>query len=246
MQTENKFSWEQFAALPIIGILRGLSEKHILQIAEVYCKVGFSSLEVTMNTVGVTRIITQLRKTFPSLNVGAGTVCDMEDLKKARGAGATFIVTPNLDINVINACCQEEVAIFPGAYTPTEVVQAWQSGASAVKLFPASQLGPAYIKDLLAPLSNIPLVPTGGVSRENIKAYFKAGVTGVGMGNSLFPKSVIERSDFQQLAQHLLSIKNEITDFSPLSKTLAPRQATLTRRDKIVLSPDNIRQFHKS
>lgn len=210
MQAKANFSWKRFETLPVIGILRGLTGKQILQTAEVYQKVGFSTLEVTMNTQGAAEIISQLSTSFPNLNIGAGTVCDMEDLDTAKNAGASFIVTPILDIELIKACRDSGLPVFPGAYTPTEVFQAWRAGASAVKVFPASQLGPRFIKDLLAPLNKIRLVPTGGVSKSNIKAYFEAGVTGVGMGSSLFPRSMVEGENLKKLEDHLRSVKDEV------------------------------------
>jgi len=199
--------------LPIVGILRGLSAKTILYIAEVYVKTGYSTLEVTMNTEGAPAIITALRKEFPTLNVGAGTVCTMEDLLIANNAGATFMVTPIIDEEVIKASVQQGLPIFPGAYTPTEIYKAWQLGASAVKVFPATQLGPSYLKDILSPLNTLRLLPTGGVSLANIASYFEAGASGVGMGSSLIPSSLIATQDFKGLEEHLMLIKQEIGSF---------------------------------
>lgn len=164
------FSWSKFNQNPIVGILRGYTLEEVLKIAEVYEKSGFYTMEITMNTEGVTEIIAQLRQNFSELNIGAGTVCNLEDLDRALDAGAQFIVTPPIiSEDVITACVQKNIPIFPGAYSPpSEIYKAHSLGASAVKVFPATQLGPRYIKDVLAPLDNLKLLPTGGESTLTI------------------------------------------------------------------------------
>ncbi|NNE76485.1 MAG: bifunctional 4-hydroxy-2-oxoglutarate aldolase/2-dehydro-3-deoxy-phosphogluconate aldolase, partial [Pricia sp.] len=174
MQHKASFSWRNFNAVPIIGIVRGMDFKTVMEIAQTYTKAGFSTLEVTMNTKDVQTIIGKLRTQFPDLNVGAGTVCTLKDFKLAKLAGAQFIVTPIMQEEVIKRSVEEEIPIFPGAYTPTEIYKAWSLGASAIKIFPATQLGPQFIKDMLSPLDSVNLLPTGGVSKENIRSYFEA------------------------------------------------------------------------
>src|SRR5690606_18081736 len=105
----------------------------------------------------------------------------------ALDAGAQFVVTPITDEEVISACVERDIPIFPGAYTPTEIYKAWSLGASMVKVFPASKLGPDYIKEVLAPLQQIHLMPTGGVGLENMEAFYKAGAKGFGIGSQLIP-----------------------------------------------------------
>ncbi|RME11198.1 MAG: bifunctional 4-hydroxy-2-oxoglutarate aldolase/2-dehydro-3-deoxy-phosphogluconate aldolase, partial [Bacteroidetes bacterium] len=167
----------------------------------------------TMNTAGATEIIADLRKAFPTLNIGAGTVCNMHDLEQAIEAGAQFIVTPILDEMVVETTVNMGVPVFPGAYSPTEIYKAWSLGASAVKVFPTSQLGVKYIKDISAPLNQIKLLPTGGVSLSNIKSFFEAGVFGVGMGSSLFDKEALRANDFTALKAHFLKVKSAIGEF---------------------------------
>lgn len=207
------FSWESYNKAPIVGIIRGQSLETTLDIAKVYVAAGFYTIEVTMNTPNVEQIITTLRTNFPELNVGAGTVCNIAELEKAISAGSQFIVTPIIDEEVIKTCVAKKIPVFPGAYTPTEIYKAWSLGASAVKVFPASQLGVQYIKDVSGPLNQIKLLPTGGVSKENIKSFFKAGVVGAGMGSSLLDKKLISDKNFEGLKEHFISIKNEIIDF---------------------------------
>ena len=182
-------------------------------IVKAYLKAGLHTIEITMNTAGATGIISSLRIEFNDLNVGAGTVCNMEDYNNAVAAGAQFIVTPILDETVIKTAVAHGIPIFPGAYSPTEIYKAWSLGASAVKIFPATQLGVQFIKDISAPLNNTKLLPTGGVSLENIKSFFEAGAVGVGMGSSLFNKKLIQEGDFEGLTEHFANIKSEINRF---------------------------------
>ena len=207
------FSWELYNKAPIVGIVRGLPTEMVKKIVEAYLAAGLHTIEITMNTKGVSEIIEYLTTEYPNLNVGAGTVCNMDDLNKALCAGSQFIVTPIINEEVIKACVSKGIPVFPGAYSPTEIYRAWALGASAVKIFPATQLGTQYVKDVLAPLNSIKLLPTGGVSKENIKAFFEAGAVGVGMGSSLLNKKCIQENDFIGLKNHFISIKNEIKDF---------------------------------
>ena len=204
------FKASAFEKIPVVGILRGTSVEESHFIASTYQQQGFYTLEVTMNTPMVEEIIITLSEEYPELCIGAGTVCSVSDLDKAIAAGARFIVTPILNDAVIRACVEANIAVFPGAYTPTEIYQAWQLGATAVKVFPATQLGPSYLKNVLAPLNSLKLIPTGGVSLDNMKSYFRAGAYGVGMGSSLLQKQYISDKDSEGLGQHFLTIKEEI------------------------------------
>lgn len=191
-----------FRQAPVVGIIRNQSAADCYRIAETMLQAGLYTLEVTMNTPNVTGIISELNRRFPELNVGAGTVCTPAELEMALAAGASFIVTPVLDEEVVATCVDRGIPIFPGAYTPTEIYRAWSLGATAVKVFPASQLGTKYIKDLSGPLPQIKLIPTGGVSLENITSFFEVGVAGVGMGSSLLDKKLIAAGDFDGLRKH--------------------------------------------
>lgn len=210
MTTNKPFNWKLHNNAPIVGIVRGLPLETVVGIAKAYVTAGLSTIEITMNTAGAADIIATIQSNFPDLNVGAGTVCTIEDYNTAVAAGSQFIVTPIINEEVIKKAVADKIPIFPGAFTPTEVYKAWSLGASAVKIFPATQLGPTYIKDVLAPLNKIKLLPTGGVTKENIKSFFAAGATGVGMGSSLLDKELIKNNDFNGLADHFKSIKEEI------------------------------------
>ncbi|MCM4151921.1 2-dehydro-3-deoxyphosphogluconate aldolase [Arenibacter sp. N53] len=213
MSNKESFSWELYNRAPIVGIVRGVSMDLMRDIARAYLEAGLHTIEITMNTAGATEMISKLRSEFNDLNVGAGTVCNMEDYDRAVAAGAQFIVTPILDETVIKTAVAQGIPIFPGAYSPTEIYRAWSLGASAVKIFPATQLGIQFIRDISAPLNNIKLLPTGGVTLENIRSFFEAGAVGVGMGSSLLDKKWIAERNFEGLADHFAKIKAEIRGF---------------------------------
>ncbi len=197
------FSWSLFEQAPIVGILRNIDPTSIYQLLPGYQAAGLTTLEITMNTPGATSIIETLNSRYGGrLNIGAGTVKDLYDLESALKAGATFIVTPILDEQVIKECVHLDIPVFPGAYTPTEIYRAWHLGASVVKVFPATSLGAGYFKDVLAPLSDIKLMPTGGVSLDTIPGFHKAGAVAYGIGSPLFDKELIGKEDWEGLTAH--------------------------------------------
>jgi 2-dehydro-3-deoxyphosphogluconate aldolase/(4S)-4-hydroxy-2-oxoglutarate aldolase len=216
----NQFSWTSFETTPVIGIIRNLSFDIIKEIAPLYRKAGLTTLEITMNTGDAPKIIQSLCLQYPELNIGAGTVLELADLQKALDAGASFIVTPVLNEEVIAYCVKNEVPVFPGAFTPTEVYKAWKYGASAVKVFPASQFGPSYLKELKAPLNAINLLPTGGITLNNMETFFKAGATGLGMGSTLFDKNLLSKKDFAQL---YLRFEKVVTVAKSFKNSIEPR-----------------------
>lgn len=188
---------------PVIGILRGYSREETDGIFNAYGAAGLSAIEITLNTPNALGIIKEKVAQYgATLHIGAGTVCSVNDLEKALDAGASFIVTPILDIAVIHRCKEVGIPVFPGAYTPTEIYRAWDAGACMVKIFPAGQLGPAYIKQIKAPLDQIKVLPTGGISLDNMQAYLKAGASGLGMGSTLFEQKYIDAKDWAGLQRH--------------------------------------------
>lgn len=213
MQHSKPIFFERFQKAPIVGIIRGQSLESVLKIAETYEAAGLTTLEITMNTAGAAAMISTLRSKFPNLNIGAGTVCNLPELREAIDAGAQFIVTPIIDETVIEHAVNENIPIFPGAFSPTEIYRAWSLGAPAVKVFPATKLGVEFVKDVLGPLDQIKLLPTGGVSKSNIKSFFEAGAFGVGMGSSMIDKKLVNAGDYEGLKKHFVSIKNEISEY---------------------------------
>ena len=212
---ERHYKQVLFDKMPVVGILRNVPLNVIEAILPYYKKAGFTTLEITMNSENVCEIISRLSEDNPDMNIGAGTVCTMTDLKKALDAGASFIVTPILDTAVVIYCKEHTIPIFPGAYTPLEIYTADKLGATAVKIFPATQLGPGYVKDVLAPLPNLKLLPTGGVSVDNIASFFKSGAVGVGMGGALFDKTLIANEDYDGLYRHFKAIAEKVNNARP-------------------------------
>ena len=193
----NQFNWSLFEDLPIIGILRGYSADQVEKIVKHSGNGGLRNIEITMNSKNATDLILLARKTAQeTMNVGAGTVCTLRDLDSALSAGATFIVMPIVNPDVIRTCKKEGVPVIPGGFTPTEIYNAWHLGADMVKVFPANQFGPGYIKDIKGPLNKIKLVPTGGVNMDNLQDYIQCGAYGFGVGSPLFHKDRVAAGDW--------------------------------------------------
>ena len=198
-----EFSWNGFLKVPIVGIIRNLSFDTVEKILPIYLSAGLTTIEITMNTQAAAEIIRFASDKYKGqLNVGAGTVCNTDDLDLAIKAGSQFIVTPILDPDVVRTCVSKNIPVFPGAYTPTEIYQAWKLGASMVKVYPATSLGPEYIKDVKAPLTNIKLMPTGGINLDNIQTFIKAGADGLGIGSQLFDKTLLKDENWEGLELH--------------------------------------------
>lgn len=209
--SKNKFSWAEFSNVPIVGIVRNLSIEQIKAILPIYIESGLTTIEITMNTPAAVDIIKYCIDHYSrQLNIGAGTVCNLKDLKEALSAGSQFIVTPIIDKKVIRKCVKEGIPVFPGAYTPTEIYKAWKWGASLVKVYPATSLEPKFIKDVKAPLNQIKLLPTGGINLENLSDFMEMGSDGLGIGGQLFDKQLIEEEDWDGLKRHFEEYVNAI------------------------------------
>jgi 2-dehydro-3-deoxyphosphogluconate aldolase/(4S)-4-hydroxy-2-oxoglutarate aldolase len=179
----------------VIAIIRAESSDGLLDCAKALAEGGLTAIELTMTTPGAIRMIEQVSAQLPDFVFGLGTVLDPETARAGILAGAQFIVTPALRPDVITLCRRYSVPIFAGALTPTEIVNAWEAGADAVKIFPAEFFGPAYIKSVKAPLPHIELFPTGGVTPETVGAFLKAGATATAAGSALVDaKSLKEKN----------------------------------------------------
>lgn len=171
----------------VIAIARRLSPATLPAIAEALAANGIRALEVTLNSPGAIESLRQL-STGPladRLLVGAGTVLSVDEAAAALEAGARFLVTPHLDIDLVGWAAARGVPILPGTFTPTEMLTAWRAGAAAVKLFPASVAGAAFVREVRGPFPEIPIVPTGGVTVENAAEFLRAGAVAVGLGSWL-------------------------------------------------------------
>ena len=176
----------------LVPVLRAESEAQAIALAEAIADGGVTVLEVTMTVPGAVRVIARLKKDRPEILLGAGTVLDAETAHACIEEGAEFVVSPAFNLKTVEMCQKHGKAVLPGALTPTEVLTAWQAGADVVKVFPASAMGGAkYLKSLKAPLPQIELIPTGGVSLETAHEFLEAGAYALGVGADLVDTKAI-------------------------------------------------------
>jgi 2-dehydro-3-deoxyphosphogluconate aldolase / (4S)-4-hydroxy-2-oxoglutarate aldolase len=184
----------------IIAILRGDFGGLEGEIVEVLVEAGLSAVEVTLNSPGALKSIDNLAVRFGSKTaVGAGTVLGPEEVGAAANAGAQFIVSPNLNLKVIDATCRLSLVSLPGCFTPSEIIEASDAGAHAVKLFPAICLGAQFLKAMRGPLLGARLVPVGGVTPQAAREYFAAGAWAIGAGSELIGKEITAPGGFERL-----------------------------------------------
>ena len=171
----------------VIPVVRATSADEAMRAIDAIREGGISVLEITMTVPGAVKLIEELAKRYgKDAVVGAGTVLDPETANQCISSGAQFVVSPALNLETIACCQKRDIAVMPGALTPTEVVQAWNAGADFVKVFPAGAVGgPSYLKALKAPLPQIELVPTGGVSLTTAGDFIRAGAAALGVGTDL-------------------------------------------------------------
>lgn len=185
----------------LVPVIRAESKDGAIRVIDAIAAGGLPILEVTMTVPGALSIIEAIRKRDASAIVGAGTVLDAETARACILAGASFIVSPSLNLATIEMCRRYSVAVMPGCLTPTEVVQAWTAGADVVKVFPCGAMGGAsYIKALKAPFPQIALMPTGGVSLKTAADFIKAGSFALGVGSDLIDANAILNEDWATLA----------------------------------------------
>jgi 2-dehydro-3-deoxyphosphogluconate aldolase/(4S)-4-hydroxy-2-oxoglutarate aldolase len=198
----------------IIPVVRATTADEAMRAIDAIREGGISVLEITMTVPGAVAVIEEVSKRYGSeALVGAGTVLDPQTARDCISAGARFIVSPALNLETIALCRQSDTAVMPGSLTPTEVVQAWNAGADLVKVFPAGAVGGAsYIKSLKAPLPQIELIPTGGVSLKTAADFIKAGASALGVGADLVDIKAIregQQSVITERAQQFLEIVKE-------------------------------------
>ena len=174
---------DQIMENKIVAIIRGADPADVLRIADALQHGGVNILEVTLNSPNALQVIRELIDKMKNMLVGAGTVLSADDAKASINAGARFIISPNTNTGTIAATKKLGIVSIPGAYTATEVVNAFSNGGDIIKIFPATSAD--YIKVLRGPLSHIPMMPTGGITAENISGFKKAGAVAFGIGTSL-------------------------------------------------------------
>ena len=194
-----------------IAVIRASQLSLGRQMAQAVAAGGMPLIEITWNTDRAPELISQLRLELPHCKIGTGTLLNLEQLQQAIDAGAQFLFTPHVDPALIAAAVDAAVPIVPGALSPTEIVTAWNAGASCVKVFPIEAVGGAsYIKSLQGPLGQIPLIPTGGVTLENAKSFIAAGAIAVGLSGDLFPKALIAAGDWEAIAQRAKTLQQQL------------------------------------
>ena len=185
----------------VVAVIRAQSKDQLLDIARALIEGGVPSIEVTMSTPKAIAGIEMLADALgDAAIVGVGTVIDAPTCRDAIAAGAQFVVSPVTDPDIIATARRYSRIMIPGAYTPTEILRAWTLGADVVKVFPSTSLGPSYFKDILAPLPQVRLTPTGGVDLKNAADWIRAGAACIGVGSALVGKEAVARKDWSAIS----------------------------------------------
>jgi 2-dehydro-3-deoxyphosphogluconate aldolase/(4S)-4-hydroxy-2-oxoglutarate aldolase len=193
---------QKLADSPVIAVIRMNETSKLMKVIDALMEGGVKFLEITFTTPNALDIIKEVAKKVSSdFVVGAGTVLDPETARAAILAGAKFVVGPVLNVEIIKVAHRYDVMVIPGAFTPTEILTAWDYGADIVKVFPASVLSPQYFKDIKGPFPQIRVLPTGGVSVENAGEFIKAGTFAVAAGTDLLNKEAIANDKFEIIAE---------------------------------------------
>jgi 2-dehydro-3-deoxyphosphogluconate aldolase / (4S)-4-hydroxy-2-oxoglutarate aldolase len=195
----------------VVAVIRMQKADQLRAVIDALLEGGVRALELTMTVPGAIGLIEELAKDLPGeFQLGAGTVLDTETARQVILAGAKYIVAPVLNLDVITLCHRYDVAIMPGCFTPTEILTAWQAGADLIKVFPATALGPSYFKDVRAPLPQVRLMPTGGVTMENAGEWIKAGAVAIGVGSALVDTKAIAAGNFAQITKNAKSLIDSV------------------------------------
>lgn len=192
---------DQIQKIGLVAVIRGPSVELTLKMVTALVKGGVTGIEITYTTPRATEVVSLLKKEFGAqILLGMGTLTETRQVEEAQTAGAQFLVSPICEENLGEAMRASGLPIMIGALTPTEVYRAYQLGSDVVKLFPGSLVGPAYVKSLKGPFPYIPLMPTGGVSADNVSEWFAAGVFAVGAGSELCPPALAKEGRFEEIS----------------------------------------------
>jgi 2-dehydro-3-deoxyphosphogluconate aldolase / (4S)-4-hydroxy-2-oxoglutarate aldolase len=189
--------------LGVVAIIRMPDPTALRAVVDALADGGVRALEVTMTVPRAIELIAEIAPTLPpDFLFGAGTLLDADTTHRAIDAGAQFIVSPVFKPDVIKAAHDHGVPVMPGCFTPTEILGAWEMGADIIKVFPATSVGPGYLKDIRGPLPHVKLMPTGGVSIDNVGDWLRAGAVGVGVGSALVDTKAIAAKQFNVIADN--------------------------------------------
>jgi len=203
---------DRFNELPILGILRGLGADAVEPLTETIVSSGLKTVEITMNTDDAPSLIRKMAGAADNrLTIGAGTVLSMDDLRSALDAGATFIVLPVMIPDIVEYCANHSIPVFPGAFTPQEIYNAWSAGATMVKVFPAKFFGPEYFKEIRGPFGDVKLLACGGITADSIGSFFSSGASAVAFGGSIFKKEWLDTREFTLIGDAIRELINRYT-----------------------------------
>ncbi len=193
---------QNISALGVVAVIRLHDAKKIFNVVDAIRQGGIKVIEITMTVPNAVGLIKELATSISSdVIVGAGTVTDAKTAGLVMNAGAQFVVSPILNTEIIQLCNAADTACMPGCYTPTEIFTAWNAGADVVKVFPATSLGPKYFQDIAGPFPQIKMMPTGGVTINNVGEWIAAGAVAVGIGSDLLDKKAIEEERYDILTE---------------------------------------------
>jgi 2-dehydro-3-deoxyphosphogluconate aldolase/(4S)-4-hydroxy-2-oxoglutarate aldolase len=196
-----------------VAVIRLSDSRKLIKVAEAIYKGGVSGIEITMTVPNAIQVIENASKEIGSyMNVGVGTVLDPETAQKAIDAGAKYVVSPIFKKAIIDIAHKNGIPAMPGAFTPTEIQTAYESGADIVKVFPADVVGMAFFKGILAPMPHLKLMPTGGVTLTNAGDWLKAGACAVGVGTALLDKNAIASENYQILTENAKILMGSINE----------------------------------
>lgn len=202
---------ERIIEMGVVAIMRAKSSDQLLEAADALLAGGVTAIEVTMTTPGALDIIRSAREKYGTeVLFGVGSVLDAETARAAILAGAEFVVGPTLNLKTIEICKRYSVPVIPGAYTPTEILTAWEAGADAVKVFPASVGGPAYIKAVKAPLPQIRVAAVGGVNLDTAQDFIRSGTDILGVGSALVNQKLLDARDFATISERARRFREEV------------------------------------
>lgn len=198
---------ESFAESGVVAIIRGVTGEELFKLTDALIAGGIQLIELTLDTKGAFGLIQLLAEKYcRKAMIGAGTVLDAHSAKEAIHSGAEFIVSPHSDEKIISSVKKEGMLSIPGAFTPSEMMAAYQSGADFIKLFPAGYAGADYIRQIRTPLPHIPILATGGIRLSNMEDFMEAGADALGFGSSLYTDHLIKNNEFDNISLNAMKL----------------------------------------
>ncbi len=197
----------------LIAVIRGSDVDLSIKMAKAVAQAGVSLIEITWNSEQPQTLISKLRVELPDCLIGAGTILKVEQLQTAISCGAQFLFSPHVNLKLIETAYNNNTPLVPGALSATEIVTAYQAGASCVKVFPIQAVGGVnYIKSLQGPLGHIPLIPTGGVKLDNAAEFIQAGAIAVGLSSQLFPQDLLLAQNWHAITQRASHLQTKLSN----------------------------------